>query len=112
MENLTSDTLKTDTEENNTQENATKKNATRKTNTQENHGSGNSAEHDLVSVLNEIILMRRQRHQNNSNQDVSATERQKLVESYRNIERLKNTVNGRFFIEYSKGVKTLQQEIV
>jgi hypothetical protein len=72
----------------------------------------NGSERDIVGVLNEIVRMKRQRHQNDDSQAVTADERRKLVESYRNLEALKDTVKGRFFIEYSEGVQTLQEEIV
>jgi hypothetical protein len=73
---------------------------------------GNGTEGDIVSVLDEIVRMKRQRHQNDDSETVTADERRKLVESYRNLETLKDTVKGRFFIEYSEGVQTLQEEIV
>jgi hypothetical protein len=78
-----------------------------------NENSGeDSTESGIVGVLNEIVRMKRQRHQNDDSKTVTAAERQKLVESYRNLETLKDTVKGRFFIEYSEGVQTLQEEIV
>lgn len=76
------------------------------------NGGEDSSESDIDSVLNEIVRMKRQRHQNDDSEDVTADERRKLVESYRNLEALKDTVKGRFFIEYSEGVQTLQEEIV
>lgn len=72
----------------------------------------NGSESDIVSVLDEIVRMKRQRHLNDDSENVTDDERRRLVESYRNLEALKDTVKGRFFIEYSEGVQTLQEEIV
>lgn len=73
---------------------------------------GNDSESDIINVLNEIVRMKRQRHQQDNSKDVTSDERRRLVESYKNLEALKDTVKGRFFIEYSEGIQTLQEEIV
>lgn len=67
---------------------------------------------NVESVLDAIIQIKRE-GQTESSQTTEITDEDRiaLLEKYKELETLKNRLNGRFLFEYDKGIKRLLKEV-
>lgn len=65
----------------------------------------------LASILDDIIRIKRQRENKDVRADITSAERKALLEGYKHLEELKDNQQGRLLLEYSKGLRTILEEV-
>lgn len=71
-----------------------------------------SVERSILDDIDEIIRIRRRRHNMDEQPEVTNAERKKIVATYKSLEKLQNVPKGRFLFEYTQGLSTLQKEVI
>ncbi|MEO1180482.1 MAG: hypothetical protein AAFX51_06420 [Cyanobacteria bacterium J06636_28] len=67
---------------------------------------------NLNSILDQIIRIKRQRQKIDSHKTITDSEREAVLETYRKLEELKNSLEGRVLLEYRQGLRTILEEVI
>lgn len=65
----------------------------------------------LNKILDQIIRIKRQRH-NINERSITDSDREELLMAYRNLEELQNDLKGRVLLEYRVGLRTVTEEVI
>lgn len=75
--------------------------------------AADSSEKSILEDIDEIIRIRRRRHNMDEQPEVTNEERKKIVATYKSLENLQgDSKKGRFLYEYTQGLSTLQEEVI
>lgn len=73
--------------------------------------SGYSDDRTLTSILDDIIRIKRQRENKDVCADITIADRKALLEGYKHLEELRDNQQGRLLLEYSRGLRTILEEV-
>lgn len=66
---------------------------------------------DLNGILDQIIRIKRQRQKVDKYRSITDSEREEVLTTYRKLEELRNSCEGRVLLEYRQGLRTVLEEV-